>query len=104
MGDSSPRDSGKKGIPSHSEITDAAIWASALNASCSIKNHGSCAGFYAAQYLKKYILVRESASVSVKANKVKDQARMDTFVLRWKSHQLSVTNTEMESKKRYIIA
>jgi putative redox protein len=40
---------------------------------------GSCAGFYAAQYLKKYNLASEGTRVRVTADKVKDPARMDNF-------------------------
>lgn len=40
---------------------------------------GSCAGFYAAQYLKKYKLAAEGTKVRVTADKVKDPARMDNF-------------------------
>jgi uncharacterized OsmC-like protein len=40
---------------------------------------GSCAGFYAAQYLKKHNLAREGTRVRVSADKVKDPARMDNF-------------------------
>ncbi len=40
---------------------------------------GSCAGFYAAQYLKKQKLVAEGTKVRVTADKFKDPARMDNF-------------------------
>jgi len=40
---------------------------------------GSCAGFYAAQYLKKYKLASEGTRVRVTADKVNDPARMDNF-------------------------
>jgi uncharacterized OsmC-like protein len=40
---------------------------------------GSCAGFYAAQYLKKYKLVSEGTRVRVTADRVKNPARMDNF-------------------------
>ena len=40
---------------------------------------GSCAGFYAAQYLKKHNLAGEGTRVRVTAEKVKDPARMDNF-------------------------
>lgn len=40
---------------------------------------GSCAGFYAAQYLKKHNLAGEGTRVRVTADKVKDPARMDNF-------------------------
>ena len=40
---------------------------------------GSCAGFYAAQYLRKYKLATEGTRVRVTADKVKDPARMDNF-------------------------
>jgi putative redox protein len=40
---------------------------------------GSCAGFYAAQYLKKHKLATEGTRVRVTAEKEKDPARMDNF-------------------------
>src|ERR1700732_1004095 len=40
---------------------------------------GSCAGFYAAQYLRKYKLASEGTRVRVTADKVKDPARVDNF-------------------------
>jgi putative redox protein len=40
---------------------------------------GSCAGFYAALYLKKHNLAGEGTRVRVTADKVKDPARMDNF-------------------------
>jgi len=40
---------------------------------------GSCAGFYAAQYLRKYKLATKGARVRVTADKLKDPARMDNF-------------------------
>src|SRR5271157_2708933 len=40
---------------------------------------GSCAGFYAAQYLRKYKLASQGARVRVTADKLKDPARMDNF-------------------------
>jgi putative redox protein len=40
---------------------------------------GSCAAFYAAQYLKKHKLVGEGTRVRVTADKVKDPPRMDNF-------------------------
>src|SRR5271169_3169383 len=40
---------------------------------------GSCAGFYAAQYLKKFKLAQEGTRVRVTADKAKDPARMDNF-------------------------
>jgi putative redox protein len=40
---------------------------------------GSCVGFHAAQYLKKYKLASEGAKVRVTADKVTDPARMDNF-------------------------
>ena len=42
---------------------------------------GSCAGFYAAQYMKKHGLAREGVVVRVTAEKAKDPARMDNFRL-----------------------
>jgi len=40
---------------------------------------GSCAGFYAAQYLRKHKLATEGTRVRVTADKVKDPARVDNF-------------------------
>jgi putative redox protein len=40
---------------------------------------GSCAGFYAAQYLRKHRLATEGTRVRVTADKVKDPARVDNF-------------------------
>jgi putative redox protein len=40
---------------------------------------GSCAGFYAAQYLKKRRLAPEGTVVQVSADKVKDPARLENF-------------------------
>ncbi len=40
---------------------------------------GSCAAFYAAQYLRKYKLATEGTRVRVTAEKLKDPARVDNF-------------------------
>ena len=40
---------------------------------------GSCAGFYAAQYLKKHKLAGEGTMVRVTAEKAKDPARLENF-------------------------
>ena len=40
---------------------------------------GSCAGFYAAQYLRKHKLATEGTRVRVTAEKAKDPARLDNF-------------------------
>jgi putative redox protein len=40
---------------------------------------GSCAGYYAAQYLRKHKLAAEGTLVRVSAEKAKDPARMDNF-------------------------
>jgi len=40
---------------------------------------GSCAGYYAAQYLKKHSLATEGTIVRVTADKAKDPARLDNF-------------------------
>jgi uncharacterized OsmC-like protein len=40
---------------------------------------GSCAGFYAAQYLRKHKLATEGTRVRVTAEKLKDPARIDNF-------------------------
>ena len=41
----------------------------------------SCAGFYAAQYLRKFKLATEGTRVRVTAEKAKDPARLDNFVI-----------------------
>jgi len=40
---------------------------------------GTCAGFYAVQYLKKHNLLREGTLVRASAEKAKDPARLDNF-------------------------
>jgi|SRR5215467_10555074 len=40
---------------------------------------GSCAGFYAAQYLRKHKLATEGTVVRVMADKATDPARLDNF-------------------------
>jgi putative redox protein len=40
---------------------------------------GSCAGYYAAQYLRKHKLAAEGTLVRVSAEKAKEPARMDNF-------------------------
>lgn len=40
---------------------------------------GSCAGYYAAQYLTKHKLAEEGTIVRVTADKAKDPARLDNF-------------------------
>ncbi len=40
---------------------------------------GSCAGFYAAMYLRKHKLAEQGTRVRVSAEKLKDPARMDNF-------------------------
>jgi uncharacterized OsmC-like protein len=40
---------------------------------------GSCAGFYAAMYLRKHKLADKGTRVKVSAEKAKDPARMDQF-------------------------
>lgn len=42
---------------------------------------GSCAGFYAALYLRKHQLATEGTRVKVMAEKLKDPARIDNFVI-----------------------
>lgn len=42
---------------------------------------GSCAGFYAAQYLRKHKLATEGTRVRVTAEKLKNPARMDNFII-----------------------
>lgn len=41
----------------------------------------SCAGFYAAQYLRKHKLATEGTRVRVTADKLKDPARIDNFCI-----------------------
>lgn len=40
---------------------------------------GSCAGYYASQYLRKFKLASEGTRVRVTAEKVKDPARIENF-------------------------
>jgi putative redox protein len=40
---------------------------------------GSCAGYYAAQYLRKHKLATEGTRVRVTCDKAKEPARMDNF-------------------------
>ncbi len=42
---------------------------------------GSCAGFYAAMYLRKHKLADEGTRVKVSAEKMKDPARMGNFLI-----------------------
>jgi len=42
---------------------------------------GSCAGYYAAQYLRKHQLAIEGTRVKITAEKVKDPARLENFVI-----------------------
>jgi putative redox protein len=42
---------------------------------------GACAGFYAAQYLRKHKLAQEGTVVRVTAEKAKDPARLDNFCI-----------------------
>jgi uncharacterized OsmC-like protein len=42
---------------------------------------GSCAGFYAAQYLKKYQLATEGTRVRVTAEKLKEPPRLGNFTI-----------------------
>jgi len=42
---------------------------------------GSCAAFYAAQYLRKYKLATEGTHVRITAEKLKDPARIDNFCI-----------------------
>jgi uncharacterized OsmC-like protein len=42
---------------------------------------GSCAGFYAAQYLKKHKLATEGTRVRVTAEKLQSPARLDNFTV-----------------------
>jgi len=46
---------------------------------------GSCAAYYAAQYLKKYNLAAEGTSVRVTADKLKNPARVGNFRVEVKS-------------------
>jgi uncharacterized OsmC-like protein len=40
---------------------------------------GACAGYYAAEYLRKHKLATEGTKVRVSADNVKDPARMENF-------------------------
>ena len=40
---------------------------------------GSCAGFYAAQYLRKHKLATEGTRVRISADKLREPARVDNF-------------------------
>jgi uncharacterized OsmC-like protein len=42
---------------------------------------GACAAFYAAQYLRKNKIATEGTRVSVTAEKLKDPARIDNFII-----------------------
>jgi uncharacterized OsmC-like protein len=42
---------------------------------------GSCAAYYAAQYLRRNCLAKEGTRVSVSAQKAKDPVRLDDFVV-----------------------
>ena len=42
---------------------------------------GSCAGYYAAQYLRKHSLSAEGLAIRVKADVLKDPGRLDNFVV-----------------------
>lgn len=55
---------------------------------------GACAGYYAAQYLRKHQLATEGTKVRVTAEKEKNPARMENFRI-----EVSVP-TELEEKHR----
>lgn len=42
---------------------------------------GSCAGFYAAMYLRKHKLAEEGTKVRITADKLKDPARLGSFLI-----------------------
>jgi len=65
---------------------------------------GSCAGFYAAQYLRKHKLASEGTRVRVTADKRKDPARLDNFHMKSKRPRRSPSNTGLESRTQSIIA
>ena len=65
---------------------------------------GSCAGFYAAQYLRKHKLASEGTRVRVSAEKLKNPARMDNLALRLRCPWNSMTNTEKEWSRPYTTA
>src|SRR5690242_16559337 len=46
---------------------------------------GSCAGYYAAEYLRKHRLATEGTRVYVSAQKAKNPARLDDFVIQVES-------------------
>lgn len=62
---------------------------------------GSCAGFYAAQYLRKYKLATEGTKVRVKAEKVKDPPRIDDFQIEVES-PVELTDEQRSGMERAV--
>ena len=62
---------------------------------------GSCAGFYAAQYLHKYKLATEGTKVRVKAEKVKDPPRIDDFQIEVES-PVELTDEQRSGMERAV--
>ncbi len=62
---------------------------------------GSCAGYYAVEYLKAQKLAAEGTKVYVSAEKVKNPARLDNFQLRIEA-TVPLTNEQQEGIKRAV--
>lgn len=62
---------------------------------------GSCAGFYAVQYLKKHNLSPEGVEVKVTAEKIKPPARLSNFVIKV-SVPLTLTEEQQEGLNRSV--
>lgn len=62
---------------------------------------GSCAGFYAAQYLRKYKLATEGTRVRVTAEKLKEPARLGDFVIEVEV-PLELTEEQREGVERSV--
>lgn len=61
----------------------------------------SCAAFYAAQYLRKFKLATEGSRVRVTAEKAKDPARVDNFVIEIDS-PVELTQQHREGMERSV--
>jgi uncharacterized OsmC-like protein len=62
---------------------------------------GSCAAFYAAQYLKKYKLATEGTKVRVTAAKLKEPARLGDFIIEVEV-PIEVTEEQREGVERSV--
>lgn len=65
---------------------------------------GSCAGFYAAQYLRKHRLATSGTRVRVTADKMKDPARVENFRIEVEVDGELSSQQRAEWKRRSIIA